>query len=100
MVALDSNGVDVTKLKYIINVKKSGGVHSKSAKLLKFFETKGEVRKEEVEAQYSIAFDGLIKDGSIEPANEKGYYELSDKGIDEIKTYKKFHKLAYKNLKL
>jgi len=90
----------MTKLKDIINVRNVGGVHSKSAKLLKFLETRGKARKEEAGTQYSIAFDGLIKDGLIEPANESGYYKLSDKGIDEIDFYKKFHKIAYRNLKL
>lgn len=98
MVAVSLGVISMTKIIEVINVRKSGGYSPTTAKILKLLEMKGKIKKEE--AGHYITFDGLIKDGCIKPADENGYYELTDEGRSVINTYKKFHSLAYKNLKL
>ncbi|TRZ53795.1 hypothetical protein D4R99_00250 [bacterium] len=89
----------MAKIIDVINAMRASKDYSPTtAKILKLLETKGKIKKEE--AGHYITFEGLIKDGCIKPVDENGYYELTDEGRGVINTYKKFHKIAYKNLKL
>lgn len=97
--------ISVTKLIEVLNVRNRGGklysktgFSRKSLELLKLFELKGKIRKEDVRTQYFFDFDNLLKDGCTKPANESGFYELTEEGRNGLDFLKKQHKTLYKNL--
>ncbi len=71
-----------------------------SDKILKFIDEKGgRIKKEDIDKSHYIALGNLTEKNLVAYVNENEV-ELTDGGRDTIRFYKKFHKRAYRNLKL
>lgn len=71
-----------------------------SDKILKFIDEKGgRIKKVDIQKSHYAALGTLAYENLVVYPNENEV-ELTDEGRSLIETYKKFHKMAYRNLKL